>query len=104
MNDVCYIGSNSVLPLEAICQTAWSAVDEIIDDLDEQMRRMLGDTPTNQKIYRGSNPLPYRTSLEATAHHGAMMAAIVYDPRSCNFYRGYPRAKFDPSESPWFSK
>ena len=104
VNDVCYIGSNSVLPLEAICQTAWSAVDEIIDDLDEQMRRMLGDTPTNQKIYRGSNPLPYRTSLEATAHHGAMMAAIVYDPRSCNFYRGYPRAKFDPSESPWFSK
>ena len=104
VNDVCFISSKSVLPLDAICQSARSAVDGVIDDLDVRMRRMLGDTPSSQKIYRGLNPLPYRTTLEATAHHGAMMAAIVYDPTSCIFYSGYPRKRFDPSKSRWFSK
>ena len=104
VGDSCSPIANSLWPLDAICKGARSVVDELVDQLDEDLKKLLGDTPTKHKIYFSSNPMPYRTTLMATAHAGAMMAAIAHDPSDCIHYEGIWPAKKrrPPSSALWY--
>jgi hypothetical protein len=102
VNDCVFFRGTATDPLDVVNSSVFEVIDGLINGLDEQMRTMLGDTPTTENLSMTPAPVPFKVSLMASANGGAMMACVMADPSNCIFYEGW---KFNKQiQDPMFRK
>ena len=104
VNDCVGFRGTAINPLDVVDEKIRKLVDTLIDRLDQQIKSMLGETPTTENFFLTANPMPFKVSLMAAANGGAMMACVGTDASNCRFYGPgrFDNKPQDPSEREWF--
>lgn len=104
VRDCCHLKATAPLLLQEVCEEVSEIIAQSISNLDSQMKQMIGPTPSKEKIYMTSSPMPFEITLWETAHCAAMLAAVGYDPTACKIYKGlfFQKTMIDPRTAEWF--
>lgn len=103
VGDACSPRASVPRPLDVVNPEIFKVVSILIDAQIRAIETIAGDPPV-EKFYFSSDPVPFSTSIWATAHTAALMAAIGHDPSGCLFYEGlfFDKMPKDPRSAEWY--